>query len=76
MNVFGIIILLFVFDYFVLESLSNGIASTLDSEQGFVYDIVNAIMMALGKVLEVGIEIIFLMMLFMALEEEDTEINN
>ncbi len=76
LNVFGIIILLFVFDYFVLESLSNGIASTLDSEQGFVYDIVNAIMMALGKVLEVGIEIIFLMMLFMALEEEDTEINN
>ena len=76
LNVFGIIILLFVFDYFVLESLSIGIASTLDSEQGFVYDIVNAIMMALGKVLEVGIDIIFLMMLFMALEEEDTEINN
>ena len=76
LNVFGIIILLFVFDYFVLESLSTGIAITLDSEQGFVYDIVNAIMMALGKVLEVGIEIIFLMMLFMALEEEDTEINN
>tara|TARA_B100002051_G_scaffold4865_1_gene4164 strand:+ start:92 stop:913 length:822 start_codon:yes stop_codon:yes gene_type:complete len=76
LNVFGIILLLFVFDYFILESLSNVIASTLDSEEGFVYDIVNAIMMALGKVFEVGIEIIFLMMLFMALEEEDTEINN
>ena len=76
LNVFGIMVLLFIFDYFLLESLSNGIAGAVDSEEGFLYDVINAIMMALGKVFEVGIEIIFLMMLFMALEEEDTEINN
>ena len=76
LNVFGIIVLLFAFDYFLLESLSNIIAGAVDSEEGLLYDIVNAILMALGKVLEVGIEIIFLMMLFMTLEEENTETHN
>ena len=70
LNVFGIMVLLFVFDYFLLELISNAIAGAVDSEEGLLYGIVNAILMALGKVLEVGIEIIFLMMLFMDLEKD------
>jgi len=70
LNVFGIMVLLFVFDYFLLELISNAIAGAVDSEEGLLYGIVNAILMALGKVLEVGIEIIFLMMLFMDIEKD------
>jgi|GEM_PF-833039 hypothetical protein len=73
LNVFGIMVFLIVFDYFLLELISTTIAGAVDSEEGLLYGIVNAIIMALGKVLELGIEIIFLMMLFMTLEEENTE---
>ena len=73
LNVFGIMVFLIVFDYFLLEFISTTIAGAVDSEEGLLYGIVNAIIMALGKVLELGIEIIFLMMLFMTLEEENTE---
>ena len=66
-------VFLIVFDYFLLEFISTTIAGAVDSEEGLLYGIVNAIIMALGKVLELGIEIIFLMMLFMTLEEENTE---
>ncbi len=76
LNVFGIMLFLFVFDYFLLEFISNAIAGAIDSEEGLLYGIVNALLMALGKVLGVGIEIIFLMMLFMTLEEENTETHN
>lgn len=76
LNVFGIMLFLFVFDYFLLEFISNAIAVAIDSEEGLLYGIVNALLMALGKVLGVGIEIIFLMMLFMTLEEENTETHN
>ena len=76
LNVFGIMSFLFVFDYFLLEFISNAIAVAIDSEEGLLYGIVNALLMALGKVLGVGIEIIFLMMLFMTLEEENTETHN
>ena len=76
LNVFGIMVFLIVFDYFLLEFISNAIAGAIDSEEGLLYGIVNALLMALGKVLGVGIEIIFLMMLFMTLEEENTETHN
>ena len=76
LNVFGIMLFLFVFDYFLLEFISNAIAGAIDSEEGLLYGVVNALLMALGKVLGVGIEIIFLMMLFMTLEEENTETHN
>ena len=70
LNVLGIITLILVFEHFLLELISNAIAGAVDSDEGLIYIIVNAILMALGKVLEVGIEIIFLMMLFMDLEKD------
>jgi hypothetical protein len=70
LNVLGIMVLILVFEHFLLEFISNAIAGAVDSEEGLIYSIVNAILMALGKVLEVGIEIIFLMILFMDLEKD------
>ena len=70
LNVLGIMVLILVFEHFLLEFISNAIAGAVDSDEGLIYSIVNAILMALGKVLEVGIEIIFLMILFMDLEKD------
>jgi len=70
LNVLGIMVLILVFDYFLLEFISGTIAEAVDPDEGILYIIINAILMALGKVLEVGIEIIFLMMLFMDLEKD------
>ncbi len=69
-NVLGIMALVLVFEHFLLELISNTVAGAIDSEEGLIYSIVHAILMALGKVLEIGIEIIFLMMLFMDLEKD------
>ena len=70
LNVFGIMVLILFFEHFLLEYISNAIAGAVDSNEGLIYFTVNAILMALGKVFELGIEIIFLMMLFMDLEKD------
>jgi len=76
LSVVGMTTIIFILKYGLVELISGAIAGAVDPDEELLYDIVNTILMALGKILELGIEIIFFMMLFMTLEEENTETHN
>tara|TARA_B100000029_G_scaffold398971_1_gene397582 strand:+ start:495 stop:1346 length:852 start_codon:yes stop_codon:yes gene_type:complete len=76
LSVVGITTIISILKYGLVELISGAVAGAIDPDEDLLYDIVNTILMALGKILELGIEIIFFMMLFMTLEEENTETHN
>ena len=69
LNIFGIWVIMYVLNHYVIGLIAGLVAGNVDPDEGLVYAIVNATFMGLGKVFE-GIRIIFLMTLFMDLEND------
>ena len=67
LNIVGIMFIMFILNYFVIDLIANTIALQVDEDEGLVYTIVNAILVCFGRLFE-GLRIIFLMTLFMDLE--------
>lgn len=69
LNLVGLWVFMYILNNFVIGIVSGYLAVTIDPDEGMLFSVINAIFMGLGKVFQ-GIQIIFMMSLFMALEDE------
>ena len=70
LNIVGIMFIMLILNYYAIDLIANTIALQVDADEGFVYTIVNAILVGFGRLFE-GLRIIFLLTLFMDLESKD-----
>ena len=69
LNIVGIMFIMLILNYYAIDLIANTIALQVDADEGFVYTIVNAILVGFGRLFE-GLRIIFLLTLFMDLESK------
>jgi len=67
LNIVGIMFIMLILNYYAIDLIANKIAFQVDADEGFVYTMVNAILVGFGRLFE-GLRIIFLLTLFMDLE--------
>ena len=70
LNIVGITVIMLILNYYAIDLIANKIAFQVDANEGFVYTIINAILVGFGRLFE-GLRIIFLMTLFMDLEDKN-----
>ena len=70
LNIVGIMFIMLILNYYAIDLIANTIALQVDADEGFVYTMVNAILVGFGRLFE-GLRIIFLLTLFMDLESKD-----
>jgi len=69
LNIIGITIIMLILNYYAIDFIANKIAIQFDADEGLLYTSINAILGASGRLFE-GLRIIFLMTLFMDLENK------
>lgn len=69
LNIVGITVIMFILNYYVIDLIASKIALQVAEEGEFIYTIVNAILVGFGRLFE-GLRIIFLLTLFMDLEDK------
>jgi hypothetical protein len=69
LNIIGITIIMLILNYYAIDLIANKIAIQVDADEGLLYTSINAILGASGRLFE-GLRIIFLMTLFMDLENK------
>ena len=69
LNIIGITIIMLILNYYAIDLIANKIAIQFDADEGLLYTSINAILGASGRLFE-GLRIIFLMTLFMDLENK------
>jgi hypothetical protein len=69
LNIVGITVIMLVLNYYAIDLIANTIAIQVAEEGSFTYTMVNAILVGSGRLFE-GLRIIFLMTLFMDLEDK------
>jgi len=70
LNIVGITVIMFILNYYVIDLIASKIALQVAEEGEFIYTIVNAILVGFGRLFE-GLRIIFLLTLFMDLEDKN-----
>ena len=70
LNIVGITVIMLILNYYAIDLIANKIAFQVDAGEGFVYTIVDVILRASGRLFE-GLRIIFLLTLFMDLENKN-----
>jgi hypothetical protein len=70
LNIVGITVIMFILNYYVIDLIASKIALQVAEEGEFIYTIVNAILVGFGRLFE-GLRIIFLLTLFMDLENKN-----
>jgi len=70
LNILGITVIMLVLNYYAIDLIANIIAIQVAEEGSFIYTMVNAILVGSGRLFE-GLRIIFLMTLFMDLEDKN-----
>ena len=70
LNILGITVIMLVLNYYAIDLIANTIAIQVAEEGSFTYTMVNAILVGSGRLFE-GLRIIFLMTLFMDLEDKN-----
>jgi len=70
LNIVGITVIMLVLNYYAIDLIANTIAIQVAEEGSFTYTMVNAILVGSGRLFE-GLRIIFLMTLFMDLENKN-----
>ena len=70
LNILGITVIMLILNYYAIDLIANTIAIQVAEEGSFTYTMVNAILVGSGRLFE-GLRIIFLMTLFMDLEDKN-----
>jgi hypothetical protein len=70
LNIVGITVIMLILNYYAIDLIASKIALQVAEEGSFTYTMVNAILVGSGRLFE-GLRIIFLMTLFMDLENKN-----
>ena len=70
LNIIGITVIMLILNYYAIDLIASKIALQVAEEGDFIYTIVNAILVGSGRLFE-GLRIIFLLTLFMDLEDKN-----